>query len=118
MRNEPELRILCPLRSRVARVRDDEASRATEDRLSMTYKALVSVMPCPQPIGIGACLREHGIQFAGNRGTIYYVGTTIARGFQLTGSQNSFLEGCALVFVDCRARSWMGANQRKRARIL
>jgi len=84
MRNEPKLGILCRLRNSIARVRNDEAARAPQDRVGVVYEALVGVKAGAQSVRVGSSLGEHWIQFAGNRGTIDYVSTVIAGGFQLT----------------------------------
>src|SRR5258708_39554690 len=92
VRNQPELRILRRLRNSVARIGNDKPTRTTQDRMSVAHKALIGIMPGAQPVGIGANLGENGIQFAGNRGTIRYIRTVIASGFQLARTQNPFFK--------------------------
>src|SRR5262249_28631633 len=82
MGNQPKLRILRRLRNRLARIGNDEPARSTQDRVSMTDEALISVVPRAQSVGIGARLGKHRIQFAGNRRTIRYVGAVVAGWFE------------------------------------
>src|SRR5262245_43554208 len=81
MGKQPELRVLRRLRNRLARIGNDEPARSTQDRVSMTDEALISVVPRAQSVGIGARLGKHRIQFAGNRRAIRYVGAVVAGGF-------------------------------------
>src|SRR5262249_46036348 len=113
MGNEAELRILCRLRNRVGRVRNNEPARSAPDRGSRAHKALVGVEPGPQGVGVRANLGEHWIQFAWNRGAIGYVVAAIARGFQLPRAVNPFFEGRPLIVVDGRARFWVRTDQRR-----
>jgi hypothetical protein len=78
--------------------------------MSVTNKALVSVMPGAQPIRIRAKLREHRIQFARNRRAVDHIRAFVASGFQLAGAKNSFFEGCSFVIVDGRTSRWVGTE--------
>src|SRR5262245_30032861 len=113
MGNQPELRILRRLRNRIAWIGNDEPARSTQDWVSMTYEALISVMPRAQPVGIGASLGKHWIQLAGDRRTFQYVGAGVASGFQLACAQNPFFEGRALVVTNRHARLRVRAYQRR-----
>src|SRR5262249_21749100 len=70
-------------------------------------------MPRAQSIGIGANLREHRIEFAGNRRTIRDVGAVIACRFQLASAENPFFKRCALVIANRRACLRVRADQRR-----
>src|SRR5262249_30987815 len=99
MRYQTKLRVFCRLRNRVARVRNDIATRSTQHQMGMTNETLISIVTGTQSIGIGARLREHGIQFAWHRRTFDYVGALVARRLQLTSTPDSFFERSALVIV-------------------
>src|SRR5579864_7102202 len=64
VRHQAELRILGLVGSRVAAIRNDEATRSSEHRLRVAGKALIRIVPRSQSVGIGVELGEHRIEFA------------------------------------------------------
>jgi len=113
MGNEPKLRILRRLRGRVCWIRNYESSGTAKDWVTVTNEALIGVVPSAQPVGIGANLREDGIQFTGNRRTVGYVRTVIASGLQLTRAQNALFEGSPLIIVNRGAGRGIRTDQRR-----